>query len=101
MEKYVDMNPDKTAEEIANIWSKFVSCNPTKWFIVDEAGLNELSERYANYSYEIKCADNKSVWVNKDGWRRATVNNSRDTVKELIDAVNAEYLGVQIEEIKQ
>ncbi len=101
VEKYVDMNPDKTAEEIANIWSKFVSCNPTKWFIVDETGRNELSERYANYSYEIKCADNKSVWVNKDGWRRATVNNSRDTVKELIDAVNAEYLGVQIEEIKQ
>lgn len=101
VEKYVDANPDKTAEDVANIWSKFVSCNPTKWFIVDEAGRNELSERYANYSYEIKCADNKSVWVNKDGWRRATVNNSRDTVKELIDAVNTENLGVHIEEVKQ
>lgn len=101
VEKYVDMNPDKTAEEIANIWDKFVSCNPTKWFIVDEAGRKELSERYQSYSYEIKCSDNKSVWVNKDGWRRATVNNSRDTVQEFIDAVNAENLSVHIEEIKQ
>lgn len=101
VEKYVDMNPDKTAEEIANIWSKFVSCNPTKWFIVDEVGRKELSERYQSYSYEIKCSDNKSVWVNKDGWRRATVNNSRDTVQEFIDAVNAENLGVHIEEVKQ
>jgi len=101
VEKYVDMNSDKTAEEIANIWGKFVSCNPTKWFIVDEAGRKELSERYQSYSYEIKCSDNKSVWVNKDGWRRATINNSRDTVQEFIDAVNAENLSVHIEEIKQ
>ena len=101
VEEYVKLNQDKSAEEVASIWNKFVSCNPTSWFIVTDEGRQLLSERYANYCHEIKCADGRSVWVNKDGWRRATDKNSRDTVQEFIDAVNTEDLGIHIEEIKQ
>ena len=101
VEEYVKLNQDKSAEEVASIWNKFVSCNPTSWFIVTEEGRKLLSQRYANYSYEIECSDGKSVWVNKDGWRRATEKNPRDTVQEFIDAVNADNLGIHIEEINQ
>lgn len=101
VEEYVKLNQDKSAEEVASIWNKFVSCNPTSWFIVTEEGRKLLSQRYANYSYEIECSDGKSVWVNKDGWRRATEKNPRDTVQEFIDSVNAENLGIHIEEINQ
>lgn len=93
--------PEKSAEEVVSIWGKFVSCNPTSWFIVTDEGRQSLSERYAGYCYEIKCADGRSVWVNKDGWRRGTDKNPRDTVQEFIDAVNTEDLGIHIEEIKQ
>lgn len=101
VEEYVKLNQDKSAEEVASIWGKFVSCNPTSWFIVTDEGRKSLTARYANYSYEIKCSDGKSVWVNKDGWRRATDKNPRDTVQEFINAVNSDSLGIHIEEIKQ
>lgn len=101
VEEYVKLNQDKSAEEVASIWGKFVSCNPTSWFIVTDEGRKSLTARYANYSYEIKCSDGKSVWVNKDGWRRATDKNPRDTVQEFINAVNSDNLGIHIEEIKQ
>lgn len=101
VEEYVKLNPEKSAEEVVSIWGKFVSCNPTSWFIVTDEGRQSLSERYAGYCYEIKCADGRSVWVNKDGWRRGTDKNPRDTVQEFIDAVNTEDLGIHIEEIKQ
>ena len=101
VEEYVKLNQDKTADEVARIWGKFVSCNPTSWFIVTEAGRQSLSPRYASYSYEIKCSDGKSVYVNKDGWRRATDKTPRDTVQEFIDAVNAENLAVHIEVVNQ
>lgn len=101
VEEYVKLNQDKSAEEVASIWGKFVSCNPTSWFIVTDEGRKSLTARYANYSYEIKCSDGKSVWVNKDGWRRATDKNPRDTVQEFINAVNSDNLGIYIEEIKQ
>lgn len=101
VEEYVKSNQDKSAEEVASIWGKFVSCNPTSWFIVTDEGRKSLTARYANYSYEIKCSDGKSVWVNKDGWRRATDKNPRDTVQEFINAVNSDSLGIHIEEIKQ
>lgn len=95
--EYVKLNPTKTADEVAAAWKQFVSCNPTSWFIVTEPERAELSSRYANYSYEIKCADGKSVWVNKDGWKRETEKNPRDTVKELMVAVNAKpELGITI-----
>ena len=95
--EYVKLNPTKTADEVAAAWKQFVSYNPTSWFIVTEPERAELSSRYANYSYEIKCADGKSVWVNKDGWRRETEKNPRDTVKELMVAVNAKpELGITI-----
>lgn len=101
VEEYVKLNQDKSADEVARIWDKFVSCNPTSWFIVTEAGRQTLSPRYASYSYEIKCSDGKSVYVNKDGWRRATDKTPRDTVQEFIDAVNAENLAIHIKVINQ
>lgn len=97
VEEYVRLNPNKTADEVAAVWEGFVAYNPTKFFIVTDEGRKELSPRYARYTHGVKCADGRSVWVNKDGWRRATENNPKDTVKELTDAINAKTeLGITI-----
>ncbi len=101
VEEYVKLNQDKSADDVVRIWNQFVSCNPTSWFIVTEEGRRSLSPRYASYCYEIKCSDGKFVYVNKDGWRRATENTSRDTVQEFIDAVNAKNLAIHIEVVNQ
>lgn len=97
VEMYVSMNPSKTADEVFAAWEPFKSCSMRSWFLVTDEQKKDIPERYANYSYEVKCADGKSVWVNKDGWKRATGAISRDTVKELIDAINGNpSLGISI-----
>lgn len=101
VEEYVKLNQDKSADDVARIWNKFVSCNSTSWFIVTEEGYRSLLSRYKSYSYEIKCADGKSVYVNKDGWKRATEKDPRNTVQQFIDAVNAENLAIHIEMVNQ
>lgn len=101
VEEYVKLNQDKSADDVARIWNKFVSCNSTSWFIVTEEGYRSLLSRYKSYSYEIKCADGKSVYVNKDGWKKATEKDPRDTVQQFIDAVNAENLAIHIEMVNQ
>lgn len=101
VEEYVKLNQDKSADDVARIWNQFVSCNSTSWFIVTEEGYRSLLSRYKSYSYEIKCADGKSVYVNKDGWKRATEKDPRDTVQQFIDAVNAKNLAIHIEMVNQ
>lgn len=97
VEMYVSMNPSKTADEVFAAWEPFKSCSMRSWFLVTDEQKKDIPERYANYSYEVKCADGKSVWVNKDGRKRATGATSIDTVKELIDAINGNpSLGISI-----
>ena len=97
VEMYVNMNPSKTADEVFAVWESFKSCSKRSWFLVTDEQKKDIPDRYANYSYEVKCADGKSVWVNKDGWKRVTEADPRDTVKELIDAINGNpSLGISI-----
>lgn len=97
VQKYVEMNPDKTAEEVFAVWESLKSCSMRSWFLVTDEQKKDIPSRYANYSYEVNCADGKSVWVNKDGWKKATESTPRDTVQELIDAINGNpALGITI-----
>lgn len=97
--EYVRLNPHKTAEEVANVWSPFKKCSMRSWIVCNKQEHDEMDPKYANYSYEIKCADGQSLWVNKDGWMHHTKNPSlRDTISEFIEAVNSANLGINITE---
>ena len=97
--EYVRLNPHKTAEEVANVWSPFKKCSMRSWIVCNKQEHDEMDPKYANYSYEIKCADGQSLWVNKDGWMHHTKNPSlRDTISEFIEAVNSANLGITITE---
>lgn len=99
IDEYVSLNPHKTAEEVANVWSPFKKCSMRSWIVCNKQEHDEMDPKYANYSYEIKCADGQSLWVNKDGWMHHTKNPSlRDTISEFIEAVNSANLGITITE---
>lgn len=99
IDEYVRLNPHKTAEEVANVWIPFKKCSMRSWIVCNKQEHDEMDPKYANYSYEIKCADGQSLWVNKDGWMHHTKNPSlRDTISEFIEAVNSANLGITITE---
>ena len=99
IDEYVRLNPHKTAEEVSNVWSPFKKCSMRSWIVCNKQEHDEMDPKYANYSYEIKCADGQSLWVNKDGWMHHTKNPSlRDTISEFIEAVNSANLGITITE---
>lgn len=99
IDEYVRLNPHKTAEEVANVWSPLKKCSMRSWIVCNKQEHDEMDPKYANYSYEIKCADGQSLWVNKDGWMHHTKNPSlRDTISEFIEAVNSANLGITITE---
>ena len=99
IDEYVRLNPHKTAEEVANVWSSFKKCSMRSWIVCNKQEHDEMDPKYANYSYEIKCADGQSLWVNKDGWMHHAKNPSlRDTISEFIEAVNSANLGITITE---
>lgn len=99
IDEYVRLNPHKTAEEVANVWSPFKKCSMRSWIVCNKQEHDKMDPKYANYSYEIKCADGQSLWVNKDGWMHHTKNPSlRDTISEFIEAVNSANLGITITE---
>ena len=69
------------------------------WIVCNKQEHDEMAPKYANYSYEIKCADGQSLWVNKDGWMHHPENPSlRDTIAEFVEAVNEAELGITITE---
>lgn len=97
--EYVQLNPHKTAQEVIDVWSPFKKCSMRSWIVCNKQDHDEIEPRYADYSYEIKCADGQSLWVNKDGWMHHPKNPSlRDTIAEFIDAVNKAELGITITE---
>lgn len=99
IEEYVKQNQGKTAQEIIDVWEPFKKYSMRSWIVANKAELANMDERYANYSYQIHCADGNSLWVNKDGWMHRPVNPTlRDTINEFIHAVNEANLGVTITE---
>ena len=99
VEEYVHLNPGKTAQEVVGVWDQFKNCSMRTWIVCNKQDHDAMKPQYANYSYEIKCADGQSLWVNKDGWMHHPQNpNLRDTIAEFIKAVNDAELGVAITE---
>lgn len=98
IEEYVRLNPNKTAQEVVDVWEPFVKYTTHNWIIVNNESRSELSKRAANYSYKIICGDGNDVWVNKDGWMHHPDNGLRDTIEEFIQGVNAAGLGITITE---
>lgn len=99
IDEYVRLNPLKTAQEVVDVWSPFKKCSMRSWIVCNKQEHDEMAPKYANYSYEIKCADGQSLWVNKDGWMHHPENQSiRDTIAEFVEAVNEAELGITITE---
>lgn len=99
IEEYVKLHPEMSAQEVVDIWKPFKKCSMRSWIVCNKKERDEMDQRYANYSYEIKCTDGNSLWVNKDGWMHHPENkNLRDTVSEFIEAVNGANLGITITE---
>lgn len=99
IEEYVKLNQDKTAQEVIDVWEPFKKYSMRSWIVAKKEELANMDERYANYSYQIHCADGNSLWVNKDGWMHRPTNPAlRDTINEFIHAVNEANLGVTITE---
>lgn len=99
IEEYVKLHSEMSAQEVIDIWKPFKKCSMRSWIVCNKKEHDEMDQRYANYSYEIKCTDGNSLWVNKDGWMHHPENkNLRDTVSEFIEAVNGADLGITITE---
>lgn len=99
IKEYIRLNPEKTANEVADIWRGYKKHSASSWIIATKEELASNPKKYTDYSYAILCADGESVWVNKDGWMHPSKSSaSRDTIKEFIDAVNSSNLGIQITE---
>ena len=99
IEEYVKLHPEMSAQDVINVWEPYKRYSNNSWIVCDEEKHNTLPPRYANYSYEIKCNDGNSLWVNKDGWmHNPSKPNLRDTIKEFMDAVNSAKMGITITE---
>ena len=99
IEEYVRLHPGMSAQEVVDIWAPFKKYSMRSWIVCNKEERDEMDQRYANYSYEIRCSDGNSLWVNKDGWMHHPENkNLRDTIGEFMEAVNNANLGITITE---
>ena len=88
IEEYVRLHSEMSAQEVIDIWAPFKKYSADSWVV---------SNREKDYSYEIKCTDGNSLWVNKNGWMHHP-EKQRDTISEFIEAVNNANLGITITE---
>lgn len=95
--EYVRLHPDKTAQEVVDIWEPFKKYSQKSWIVCNKQDFDTDPTKYANYSQEIPCADGQSLWVNKDGWMHNPAKQ-RDTIAEFIKAVNEAGFGIRITE---
>lgn len=95
--EYVRLHPDKTAQEVVDIWEPFKQDSQKSWIVCNKQDFDTNPTKYANYSEEIPCADGQSLWVNKDGWMHNPAKQ-RDTIAEFIKAVNEAGFGIRITE---
>ena len=100
VEEYVKMHPEMSAQQVIDVWEPFKKCSMRSWVVCNKEEHDSMEPKYANYSYEIKCSDGNSIWVNKDGWMHYPENQKlRDTINEFMSAVNNSNLGITITEI--
>ena len=100
VEEYVKMHPEMSAQQVIDVWKPFKKCSMRSWVVCNKEEHDSMEPKYANYSYEIKCSDGNSIWVNKDGWMHYPENQKlRDTINEFMSAVNNSDLGITITEI--
>lgn len=97
IKEYVSLHPEKTTQEILDIWSPFKKYSMRSWVVCNKQERDSMKPEYTNYSLEINCTDGQSIWVNKDGWMH-NPTKQRDTISEFIDAVNESGLGINITE---
>lgn len=95
--EYVRLHPNKTAQEVVDIWEPFKQYSQKSWIVCNKQDYDTDPTKYANYSEEIPCADGQSLWVNKDGWMHNPAKQ-RDTIAEFIKAVNEAGFGIRITE---
>lgn len=67
IKEYVSLHPEKTTQEILDIWSPFKKYSMRSWVVCNKQERDSMKPEYANYSLEINCTDGQSIWVNKDG----------------------------------
>lgn len=96
---YVEINQDKSADEVLSVWSPFKKYTTKSWIVANKEEKDKMDPTYGNYVYEIICSDGQKIYVNKDGWMHNPNNGSQDTIKEFIEAVNEANLGIFIEEL--
>lgn len=99
IEEYVRLHSEMPAHTVVEVWKPFNKYSTRTWVVCNKEEHNAMNPKDASYSYEIKCADGESLWVNKDGWMHHPKNKElRDTISEFKDAVNTANLGVTITE---
>ena len=99
LEESVKMHPETSAQQVIDVWKPFKKCSMRSWVVCNKEEHDSMEPKYANYSYEIKCSDGNSIWVNKDGWMHYPENQKlRDTINEFMEAVNNSDLGIKITE---
>lgn len=99
IEEYVKLHPEMSAQDVINVWEPYKQYSTISWIVCNKDEHDAMDPRYASYSYEIKCNDGNSLWVNKDGWmHNPSKPNLRDTIKEFMDAVNSAKMGITITE---
>ena len=97
VEEYVKMHPEMSAQQVIDIWEPFKKYSMRSWVVCNKEEHDSMAPQYADYSYEIKCSDGNSLWVNKDGWMH-NPEKQRDTINEFMEAVNNSDLGIKITE---
>lgn len=97
VEEYVKMHPEMSAQQVIDIWEPFKKYSMRSWVVCNKEEHDSMAPQYTDYSYEIKCSDGNSLWVNKDGWMH-NPEKQRDTINEFMEAVNNSDLGIKITE---
>ena len=97
VEEYVKMHPEMSAQQVIDVWEPFKKYSMRSWVVCNKEEHDSMAPQYADYSYEIKCSDGNSLWVNKDGWMH-NPEKQRDTINEFMEAVNNSDLGIKITE---
>lgn len=98
IEEYVKLHPEMSAQDVINVWEPYKQYSTISWIVCNKDEHDAMDPRYASYSYEIKCNDGNSLWVNKDGWMHNPSKPGCDNIKDFMDAVNSAKMGITITE---
>jgi hypothetical protein len=102
IQKYVELQPSKTADDIIDVWKKFYDDYAfSGWLVYDITGYNGLSETDKKKTGEIRCSDSSIFYVNKEGW--SVAKGSEWYIGDFINEVmkKSHDLGLEISWIKK